>query len=279
MYDYKIGDRVKVVIPNHFNRELIQTGDEATIEMIDDVCYALFFPKQKTYQTLFKTLGHCIALVQPKKETIQLSDIKIKTEPKLVLKKIVNAQNEFKIGDKVKIPKTKTAFSYDENPMTHSEVVKKALALNQDYLYIVRIDTNRSMRNGIVYILSENKDSNTGDYYSYQDLVSYAKSTTTTKIDSLRDKIFQPLKPKKPTWEVIEDNSIYKVSVLKNNPYTICLLTTKFDKKTYKGIAKCLPDDVYNEEKGIEIARIKAQLKSIKHQIKIGERLLKNLAK
>jgi hypothetical protein len=291
MQDFQIGDKVKVVIPNHFNRDLIQINDEASIEMIDDTSYTLFFPRQKIFQMLYKSLSHCITLVEAPKKVAQLSDIKVKIEPKLTLgKKEINMKYEFKKGDKVKIPTTKTALlNIKEEPTRDSAVVRKAISLNQDYLYVTRIDKNVAMKDGIVYLLNTDENSSTGDYFSYQDLALYTKYTIspiTTKvgsmINSLRDKKFQPLKPinsKKSAWEVIENNSVYQVSILKNKPYTICLLTTKLDGRVYKGIAKCLPNDIYSESKGIEIAKVKAQLKATKYQVKLGERLLKDLTK
>lgn len=48
-----------------------------------------------------------------------------------------------------------------------------------------------------------------------------------------------------------------------NNNVVVVIL-----KSGCKGVAKCMPEDVFNEEKGIEIAYKKAKIKEIKKELK-----------
>jgi hypothetical protein len=64
--------------------------------------------------------------------------------------------------------------------------------------------------------------------------------------------------------EYIENlDSKEKVKVIRNDKATIVILPDGS-----KGVSKCLPEDVYDAEKGYQIAYIKAKIKSLKKQLK-----------
>lgn len=72
----------------------------------------------------------------------------------------------FKVGSKVKIPKTKsTGFSF-----SGSSVIDHVVKTKQDYLYLIRLDKRIS---GDVYVLNLNKIDCSGDYFALEDLELY----------------------------------------------------------------------------------------------------------
>ena len=76
----------------------------------------------------------------------------------------------FKVGDKVKIPKTKSRGC----SLSSSHIVDKAKRENQDYLFIIRIDECYAIK-GDTYVLHwrYNGDNFGGDYYVKSDLEHY----------------------------------------------------------------------------------------------------------
>lgn len=75
---------------------------------------------------------------------------------------------EFKVGDKVKIPKTKSKFC----DITSSGIVNRVLKTSQDHLYIKRIDYDGT------YVLVSNLNHPGGDYFLEQDLELYEGNYT-----------------------------------------------------------------------------------------------------
>ena len=53
-----------------------------------------------------------------------------------------------------------------------------------------------------------------------------------------------------------------------NEPYVICILTDRKLGKKFKGIAKCAPEDMFDENKGKQIAELKAKIKRDNYKIK-----------
>jgi len=78
---------------------------------------------------------------------------------------------EFKIGDKVKIPKTKRG-----NPDVEklSNCVKRAIEIKQDFLYFRGFYKSEGMVLSNVVVLCENLDVNTGgDYFNLSEIELY----------------------------------------------------------------------------------------------------------
>ena len=76
---------------------------------------------------------------------------------------------KFKVGDKVKIPLTKSAPGWDTD-VSRSSVVKKAKELNQPYLFVREVGSE-------IFVLSELSDGK-GDYFHINDLVPYSTVNT-----------------------------------------------------------------------------------------------------
>ena len=51
-----------------------------------------------------------------------------------------------------------------------------------------------------------------------------------------------------------------KAKFIVNEPYVIWILVDRKLRKKFKGIAKCLPGDVFNEQRGKDIAKVKAEI-------------------
>jgi len=81
--------------------------------------------------------------------------------------KLVETPREFKVGDKVKLPKTKSA----GDPISSSGAIRRARENRQDYLYVVV----KSDRNGR-YVLREELSENSGDYFLLKDLELYEET-------------------------------------------------------------------------------------------------------
>jgi len=77
---------------------------------------------------------------------------------------------DLKVGMKVKIPKTKGVYG----PVSRSNVIKKALKNNQDYLYFIKIDKE----DGYILLDSE-KTSREGDFFLLQDIELYEEEKRT----------------------------------------------------------------------------------------------------
>lgn len=93
---------------------------------------------------------------------------------------LVVEKQQFKVGDKVKLPKTKSA-----GGSLPSSVIRRAKEKNQDYLYIKDIRTEYAKT---LYVLVEKKDNTYGgDYFLLQDLEAYEekKETQSPKIEIL----------------------------------------------------------------------------------------------
>lgn len=90
--------------------------------------------------------------------------------------------SKFKVGDKVRLPKTKSVFSRRED----SGQLRKAVFNKLDCLYIVKLVCSGNIDypyghikgNPLVYILSVNSKSNSGDYFLEEDLEHYVLTDT-----------------------------------------------------------------------------------------------------
>ena len=90
---------------------------------------------------------------------------------------------EFKIGDKVKIPETKTGKTI---AFTYSVCVRNAIERKQDFLYFKGFERSGGTVLGNVVVLSENLDIRTGgDYFDLSEIELYEKVEKT--------KTFMPL--------------------------------------------------------------------------------------
>jgi transcription antitermination factor NusG len=139
-----------------------------------------------------KTFNDFLVLNQSLITNMESQSPEIKSAFDLVLEQIkakfeiVEPIYEFKIGDKVKIPLTKSA----GDSIYGSEIIKKAKEKGQDFLYITNI-YEATLLKPKVYVLDSSL-SDTGDYYLEQDLITYEEpnqsSTTQVKLFSWIDK-------------------------------------------------------------------------------------------
>jgi hypothetical protein len=139
-----------------------------------------------------KTFNDFLVLNQSLITNMESQSPEIKSAFDLVLEQIkakfeiVEPIYEFKIGDKVKIPLTKSA----GDSIYGSEIIKKAKEKGQDFLYITNI-YEANLLKPKVYIL-DSYLSDTGDYYLEQDLITYEEPTqiltTQVKLYTTEDK-------------------------------------------------------------------------------------------
>lgn len=92
--------------------------------------------------------------------------------------------SDFKVGDKVKIPKSKLGVVGDE--LNFNSVVN-ALTNKQDFLYIAKLGDTNDKNQRIV--LSWEKGSTSGDFFSIQDLVPYEEPPTNNQNQNLPFKV------------------------------------------------------------------------------------------
>jgi uncharacterized coiled-coil DUF342 family protein len=54
-----------------------------------------------------------------------------------------------------------------------------------------------------------------------------------------------------------------KIQTIINKPYIIYIIKDTKAGRQFKGIAKCMPDDIWNEEKGLKIAKLRAEIRRL----------------
>lgn len=141
-------------------------------------------------------------------------------------------KEDFKIGDKVKLPKTKSI----GRAVDSSTAIRKARSLRQDFLYINDIDFGK-------YTLGERR-SNGGDFFAVSDVEKYDE------------------KPK-----VRISDTIYFKSIVAN-PCVIYILKDLELNKHFRGVAKVMEGDVFDEITGLQIAKLKAEIKQNEYKLK-----------
>lgn len=135
---------------------------------------------------------------------------------------------EFKVGDKVKLPKTKTAMYWDG--IDRSGVIKKAKELNQDYLFINKIYHET---HGDEYVLDTTSKIGGGDIFSINDLEHY------------EEKYIKTEKPIEIAEQILKGKIKYKVEGNKT--------TVKFSDGS-TGFSKCCPKDEFSLYYGLALA-------------------------
>ena len=139
------------------------------------------------------------------------------------------------VNQKVKLPKTKSAgYGYEYSP-----AIRLAKENKQDYLYFSYM-TSYEGENG--YILTH-KFGFGGDFFLEEDIEIYENNKVET---------------------IIEGN--YKFII--NEPTVICIITDKENNKWFKGIAKCLTTDEFDQQRGMSIALLKAKIKQCQYYLK-----------
>jgi hypothetical protein len=146
-------------------------------------------------------------------------------------------KHEFKVGDKVKIPTTKSL----GKELKYCRCVNMAKEQNLKFLTIDNI-WERFINEQTCYVIK-------GEYFAYEDLVPYVEK--------------EPLKE-----DYIDE---YGNRVIVNEPAVIYIV--KFVKedggvKEFKGVAVCEPDDEFSKESGIELAFAKAHKKMFEYGVK-----------
>ena len=176
------------------------------------------------------TVGYCLGglfsrwdmAIEPKERSRIASLIRDLPEKK------EQSARKFKVGDKV-VPVSKSVGV----PLSHSACWKRAQKRNQAFLYVVPVVSH----DPVVYVCSEDKGDYSGDYFLESDLIPYVERP-------------QNFAPENKTVAISNVKYIFKDSV------TVCVITIGGHK--YKGIAKCAPDDIFDEEFGKALAEMRA---------------------
>lgn len=150
------------------------------------------------------------------------------------------------IGDKVEIPKTKSVGA----PYHLSTHIMNAQNMGQDFLYF-----NGYLNGSYEWVkltYYETEDRSKGDYFLASELEPYVRYK-----------------------KIVINDGNYRYII--SGPAVICFITE--NDKIFKGIAKCIPEDTFDLEKGKDIARLKAELKQDTWNMKLKERKLKELTK
>jgi len=256
--------------------EIVEASDNVIKCKEDNVYLGIDINEFENYFELIK---------EEVKEIKEIKDIKEEI--------IKNNKEEFKVGDTVKLTSkyngtgfiggyysSYPAFFQENNMLEYGNRYTSHKSMESGIYKIVGIGKHRQ-DNSIVYVLENN---NTYKIY----LFSNTYNEMAKEIDSIKkvqkqvkqitqkstNKVFSyKLLPHKEKWEIIHngevsyqendsDNQSYKLII--NGNVTIVILDDGS-----KGIAKCLDSDVYDMDKGIDIAYLKAIIKSSQKKLKM----------
>jgi hypothetical protein len=144
---------------------------------------------------------------------------------------------KFKVGDKV-VPVGQSFYG----PLGYSHCWKRAQQKGQQFLYVVPVIPYDSM---VDYVCSEVMDDNSGDYFLESDLIPYTDPQFPAEL--------------KGEWIPKHHAPENKILIF-DGPATVCLINVKG--KEYKGVAKCHPNDTFDEEFGKALAETRALIKA-----------------
>lgn len=197
---FEIGDRVKIIkLAGTAEQQAREEGYLGAVGSIIDVDYS----------------GNLILFDNPTLNTHTYSWDWLDEELELF---------EYKVGDKVTIPKTK---SYGD-PIERSSAVATALAEGKKFLYITRIMNTDGNK---VYVLWNDKNRDTGDYFLAKDFTPYVEERKEEKVEQF--KVEDKVKVVKNTFNVgsARNNYIGKTGTIDSiyNKYRDYSFIIKFD--------------------------------------------------
>lgn len=145
---------------------------------------------------------------------------------------------KFKIGDRV-VPVSKSTSSIGVAGLDKSVAWQKAQEMKQPFLYVVPSAHKLSSQ---TYACSESPNKG-GDFFLESDLIPYVEKP---KNHAPENKTFTE----------------FGATFILNGPATVCIIPV--DGRKFKGIAKCAPEDIWDETVGKGWAGLRAMQKMLK---------------
>lgn len=145
---------------------------------------------------------------------------------------------KFSVNDKV-VPISKSESFYGRSGLNDSVVWQAAKNLKQPFLYV------RTYEGHDIYLCSEKPDG-TGDYFLGSDLIPYVGPSDIPRNHAPENKTFTE----------------FGATFILNGPATVCIIPV--DGRKFKGIAKCAPEDTWDESVGKGWAGLRAMQKLLK---------------
>jgi len=205
------------------------------------------------------------------------------------VKPVENDKEEFKIGDTVKLTSkyngtgfvggcysSYPAFFKENNMLKYGKRYTSHKSMESGIYKIVGIGKHRQ-DNSIVYVLENN---NTYKIYLFSNVYN-EMTKEINSIEEVQKQVTQKptnqvytyeMIPHKINWEIKHNGEIVNQTIDSGNEsYKLIIngnTTIVILDDGCKGVAKCLPSDEYNLEKGVDIAYTKAMIKSYQKKLK-----------